>query len=1162
MKTSALHFFSVSSGDRLSLFPLCLILALSMGFTTGCDSETSSSDLPVCGDNVIDSSEECDDGNITDGDGCSATCAVESTAGVCGDGTQDSGEACDDGNTTDGDGCSATCTNETTEGICGDGTQDSGEACDDGNTTDGDGCSATCTNETTGSVCGNGSNETGEACDDGNTDDNDGCSADCLSDETCGNGIADISVGEACDDGNTDDGDGCSSTCAVEPPAVCGNGAVEGDEECDDNNTDSDDGCSATCITEFCGDGVQQASEECDDGNAIDGDSCSSTCVIEPLNCGNGNLDDGEACDDGNTDGDDGCSANCLSDETCGNGFPDTTLGEACDDGNTIDDDGCSADCSSDETCGNNILDPGEECDDGNTDSGDDCDALCMSELPAMCGDGIIQINNNKECDDGTTDSDDGCSNLCIIEFCGDGVQQASEECDDSNTVDDDGCSATCITELCGDGVQQASEECDDNNTDSDDGCSATCITEFCGDGVVQASEACDDGNTFDDDGCSGLCVIEFCGDGVVQVGLGEECDDSNTDPNDGCSATCIHECGDGVLQAGEACDDNNFVDGDGCSSVCEQEFCGDGVVQSTANEQCDDGNRTNGDGCTFNCTTEGCGNGIIDSNEGCDDGNINDGDGCSSLCQLVCVDDGYEDNDDDTSATSLAALPSVSGVLCGDDVSVTYGDVMDWYSVTLGANESISAAITAGATTVCADQNFLVQIYDSAFTLIDGASSDPWSCPTAEGVNLPAGDYFVVVWNNIDTPPFIQDYTLAVTTGTPSCGDGATGIGETCDDSNTTDGDGCSATCQIECTDDLYEDNDDFATPYDTTALAGSSLSGALCSDDVSPSFGILMDTYTIPVLADETFQATIGDGVTTDCATQGLNLQAYVVTDPADPNNSTVLIDAASSDGTSCPEVSFVAAIDLDVVVAVWTSDGSASQDYSLSYATETAICGNSTLELGEECDDGNAVGGDGCSPFCTTEGCGNGIIDVDAGEWCDDGNTTAGDGCGATCQLETPPPLPPGEFSLCTDAGPRTNGASGTLTCSPNGGLEWDIYEFPVTAGDCIDIHTDNSSTGAADLLAFAVDADGSTVYGLAADYSQLDDEWSCSTTPWNNFGCASQGLVAKTTGTFTVMVTQWADPGCSDGSGYTLYTAVNGAEATPTQVADDVDPFAAP
>ncbi len=102
---------------------------------------------PVCGDGILDPGEECDDGNLIDGDGCSALCELEP---FCGDGILDPGEACDDGNNADGDGCSATCMFEP---FCGDGNLDPGEQCDDGNNVDGDGCSASCEVEGGGEGC-------------------------------------------------------------------------------------------------------------------------------------------------------------------------------------------------------------------------------------------------------------------------------------------------------------------------------------------------------------------------------------------------------------------------------------------------------------------------------------------------------------------------------------------------------------------------------------------------------------------------------------------------------------------------------------------------------------------------------------------------------------------------------------------------------------------------------------------------------------------------------------------------------------------------------------------------------------------------------------------------------------------------------------------------
>ncbi len=65
---------------------------------------------PTCGDGVVEAPEECDDGNMVDGDGCSSACLNEMTVPMCGNGVvEPPDEECDDANNMDGDGCSSDC---------------------------------------------------------------------------------------------------------------------------------------------------------------------------------------------------------------------------------------------------------------------------------------------------------------------------------------------------------------------------------------------------------------------------------------------------------------------------------------------------------------------------------------------------------------------------------------------------------------------------------------------------------------------------------------------------------------------------------------------------------------------------------------------------------------------------------------------------------------------------------------------------------------------------------------------------------------------------------------------------------------------------------------------------------------------------------------------
>ena len=85
-------------------------------------------------------------------------------------------------------------------------------------------------------------------------------------------------------------------------------------------------------------------------------------------------------------------------------------------------------------------------------------------------------------------------------------------------------------------------------------------------------------------------------------------------------------------------------------------------------------------------------------------------------------------------------------------------------------------------------------------------------------------------------------------------------------------------------------------------------------------------------------------------------------------------------------------------DCVLTGESGDADTLLNTRLGHLVPLLTCGDGTVGYGEQCDDSNRVGGDGCSAVCTTEVCGNGITDV--GETCDDGNTINYDDCPANC------------------------------------------------------------------------------------------------------------------------------------------------------------------
>ena len=146
---------------------------------------------PVCGNGVVETGEQCDDGNNDPGDCCSWNCQFEEADSSCND-----GNACNGPDTCDGRGH---CVGQAPFTIC------PGDECRD---------PIACDPQV---GCLNPPKADGTPCDDG-----DACSGDqcvggvCIGNvPTCGDGIIQSSC-EYCDDGNAQSGDGCNAGCKLE----------------------------------------------------------------------------------------------------------------------------------------------------------------------------------------------------------------------------------------------------------------------------------------------------------------------------------------------------------------------------------------------------------------------------------------------------------------------------------------------------------------------------------------------------------------------------------------------------------------------------------------------------------------------------------------------------------------------------------------------------------------------------------------------------------------------------------------------------------------------------------------------------------------------------------------------------------------------------------
>ncbi len=316
----------------------------------------------------------------------------------------------------------------------------------------------------------------------------------------------------------------------------------------------------------------------------------------------------------------------------------------------------------------------------------------------------------------------------------------------------------------CGNGLLDTQETCDDGNREPGDGCDSDCRIEpgfscfgepslcqtGCGDFSIAGLEECDDGNLLSGDGCDNACAIES---GFTCTG----------EPSQ-----CASLCGDGALASTEACDDGNTMAGDGCSTTCQVE---DGWVCTGDPSQCE----------------AVCGNNNLDAGEECDSALL-DSETCSTM---------PGDFTGGTLACSAWCTFDIGGCIsagCGNEI-IDSGEMCDDGNLTTDDGCTANCQVEAGW--ACTGMPSQCVLLCGNTTLDPGEDCDDALLGAMTCATVPGGFTDGTLGCTLDC----QFNTSNCTT----CGNNVPEPGEACEDGNTTAGDGCSPTCQVEDLPVLY---------------------------------------------------------------------------------------------------------------------------------------------------------------------------------------------------------------------------------------------------------------------------------------------------------------------------------------------------------------------
>jgi len=364
------------------------------------------------------------------------------------------------------------------------------------------------------------------------------------------------------------------------------------------------------------------------------------------------------------------------------------------------------------------------------------------------------------------------------------------------------------------------------------------------------------------------------------------------------------------------------------------------------------------------------CGNGLVEHQNGeqCDDGNTGGGDDCNASCEFDV---------DGTAELRAGATETFTGALS------FVGDI-DTYRVEMPSPGYIRAETFAPSRPACDGVGTILTLHDASGRELGrddhfGVGFCSRIAPLrVRGSRVEAGIYYLRVVEMLGLVE-IPAYTLEVSMLELGCGNGVIESSppeaESCDDGNTTPGDGCSTDCAYEGMRE-NEPNDTYTHAGDLTMMNEVTASG-----QISPAGD--RDWYAITVPAGWSVETFITVDSLVDCPPPEPTMRVELYA----PDGATPISSSTSNRGDKCGRISPIGQWRGDRVRNIGTDetfyvlvheagDAHVVQRYFLHVKLYPPECGNEIVDdvpaamIAEICDDGNTVDGDGCNSSCEFE------------------------------------------------------------------------------------------------------------------------------------------------------------------------------------------------